>query len=61
MARKLDDMLERLSDAVDLTALQQAVFDLRDAYDVEHLFYHSVKSTGDEWAALTKAVEDITD
>lgn len=55
MARKLDDMLERLSDASDLTDLQQAVFDLRDVYDVEHLVYHSVKSGGDQWAALTYA------
>ncbi|MGB3408891.1 MAG: autoinducer binding domain-containing protein [Jannaschia sp.] len=53
MARKLDDLLERLGKATDLSALEAAVFDLRDTYDVEHLVYHSVKSTGDQWAALT--------
>ncbi|GIT91266.1 histidine kinase [Jannaschia pagri] len=53
MARKLDDLLERLGDATDLSALDSAVFDLRDRYDVEHLVYHSVKSSGDQWAALT--------
>ncbi|WP_298436595.1 LuxR family transcriptional regulator [uncultured Jannaschia sp.] len=55
MARKLDDVLERLGDCRDLTDLQDAVFDLRDAYDVEHLVYHSVKSGGAQWAALTYA------
>lgn len=53
MARKLDDMLDRLSNAADLTDLERAVFALRDVYDVEHLVYHSVKSSGDQWAALT--------
>ena len=55
MARKLDEMLDRLSDAADLNDLQCAVSGLRDAYDVEHLVYHSVKSGGDQWAALTYA------
>lgn len=53
MVRKLNDLLERLGDATDLSALENAVFDLRDQYDVEHLVYHSVKSSGDQWAALT--------
>lgn len=53
MARKLEDMLDRLSQADDLTELQGAVFDLRDAYEVEHLVYHSVKSNGAQWGALT--------
>lgn len=53
MARKLDDLLERLADARDLSALQTCVHDLRDQYDVEHLVYHSVRSSGVQWAALT--------
>ncbi|UWQ18678.1 autoinducer binding domain-containing protein [Jannaschia sp. M317] len=53
MARKLDDILDRLQAATDLAALERVVFDLRDAYDVEHLVYHSVRSGGDQWAALT--------
>lgn len=53
MGRKLNDLLERLSDVRDLTALEGAVHRLRDAYDVDHLVYHSVKSSGDQWAALT--------
>ena len=57
MARKLDDMLERLGKTTSLCDLQKTVFDLRDAYEVEHLVYHSVKSSGAQWAALTYAPE----
>ena len=53
MARKLDDVLERLGKATDPDALGDAVIALRDAYDVEHLVYHCVKSNGAQWAALT--------
>lgn len=53
MARKLDDLLERLADARDLDDLQAGITDLRDSYDVEHLVYHSVRSGGGQWAALT--------
>ncbi|WP_371156364.1 autoinducer binding domain-containing protein [Jannaschia sp. 2305UL9-9] len=57
MARKLDDLLERLRGARTLHELEAAVFDLRDSYDVEHLVYHSVRSSGDQWAALTYRAE----
>ncbi|MEO0862841.1 MAG: autoinducer binding domain-containing protein [Pseudomonadota bacterium] len=53
MARKLDDLLERLGSATRLQHLERAVFDLRDTYDVEHLVYHSVKSGGEQWGAVT--------
>ncbi|CTQ48983.1 helix-turn-helix transcriptional regulator [Jannaschia donghaensis] len=53
MARKLDDLLNRLACAADLKDLQASIFGLRDAYDVEHLVYHSVKSNGAQWGALT--------
>jgi len=53
MKRKLDDLLERLGNARDLGALSAAVFHLRDCYDVEHLVYHSVRSGGEQWGALT--------
>ncbi|TFL19412.1 helix-turn-helix transcriptional regulator [Jannaschia formosa] len=55
MTRKLDDLLERLGNVTDLTALNTSVHELRDCYDVEHLAYHSVKSGGDQWGALTYA------
>ncbi|MEM8848723.1 MAG: autoinducer binding domain-containing protein [Pseudomonadota bacterium] len=55
MARRLDDLLERLADAADLADLGACVHELRDLYDVEHLVYHSVRSGGEQWAALTYA------
>ncbi|MEM8823769.1 MAG: autoinducer binding domain-containing protein [Pseudomonadota bacterium] len=55
MARKLDDLLERLADAADLEAIDAFIHDLRDSYDVEHLVYHSLRSGGEPWAALTYA------
>jgi len=42
-----------LGNARDLGALSAAVFHLRDCYDVEHLVYHSVRSGGEQWGALT--------
>ncbi|WGH80063.1 helix-turn-helix transcriptional regulator [Jannaschia ovalis] len=53
MARKLDDVLERMGDCDSLAQLEAAVVDLRDRYDVEHLVYHCVKAGGEQWAALT--------
>ena len=45
--------MERLADASALPDLEDAVFRLRDAFDVEHIVYHSVRSGGDQWGALT--------
>lgn len=53
MARKLDDVLERLARAPDTDALGLALVGLRDAYDIDHLVYHCVRSSGEQWAALT--------
>lgn len=53
MARRLDDFLDRLQTAASLDDLQTAIVDLRDTYGVEHLVYHSVKSSGQQYAALT--------
>jgi DNA-binding CsgD family transcriptional regulator len=46
-------MQEVLSQATTLEEVQTFVEDLRAAYDLEHLVYHSVNSTGDQYAALT--------
>lgn len=50
---RLVDMQEVLSQATTLEEVQTFVEDLRAAYDLEHLVYHSVNSTGDQYAALT--------
>jgi len=36
-----------------LDDLNAAVFELRDQFEIEHLVYHSVNSTGEQYAALT--------
>lgn len=46
-------MQEALSQATTLEEVQTFVDGLRDVYDIEHLVYHSVNSTGEQYAALT--------
>jgi DNA-binding CsgD family transcriptional regulator len=53
MKRKLESIIEQLGRAQTLDDLQDQVFDLRDLYEIEHLVYHSVNSTGKQYAALT--------
>jgi DNA-binding CsgD family transcriptional regulator len=43
--------------ATSLDDLQGHILKLRDAFDVEHMVYHSVNSTGEQYAALTYSVE----
>lgn len=50
---RLVDMQDALSQATTLEELQTFVEDLRAVYDLEHLVYHSVNSTGGQYAALT--------
>lgn len=50
---RLVDMQELLSQATTLEEVQSFVEGLRGAYDLEHLVYHSVNSTGDQYGALT--------
>ncbi|MEH6833680.1 MULTISPECIES: helix-turn-helix transcriptional regulator [Falsihalocynthiibacter] len=53
MKRKLESIIDQLGQAQSLEALQDQVFQIRDLYEVEHLVYHSVNSTGQQYAALT--------
>jgi len=53
MTRRLETFLDSLTQASSLDDLQSSVVRLRDVYKVEHLVYHSVKSTGQQYAALT--------
>jgi len=46
-------MQQELSTAKTLEQLQKFVLHLRGVYDIEHLVYHSVNSTGEQYAAAT--------
>lgn len=45
--------LDALESASSLSELQNSILALRDSFEVEHLIYHSVNSTGQQYAALT--------
>ena len=49
----LDAFIERLQTAATFDDLNDLVVSLRDTLDVEHIVYHSVNSTGAQYAALT--------
>ena len=49
----LEDFIEKLQRVETLDALNDSVIALRDVLDVEHVVYHSVNSTGRQYAALT--------
>lgn len=49
----LESFIEQLDEVQTLNELNDQVVALRDMLDVEHIVYHSVKSTGEQYAALT--------
>ena len=49
----LENFLERLQTAGTLEQLNDVILSLRDDLMVEHVVYHSVNSTGEQYAALT--------
>ncbi len=53
MREKLEAFIERMEQAKSLDDLQAEILGLRDLYDVENLVYHSVNSTGEQYAVLT--------
>ena len=53
----LDSYIEQLQGVTTLDELNDHVIALRDALDVEHVVYHSVNSTGEQYAALTYSPE----
>jgi DNA-binding CsgD family transcriptional regulator len=53
MSGILDPIIDRLQQAKTLDELNRVIVALRDHFDVEHLIYHSVNSTGNQYAALT--------
>jgi len=53
MTQRLDTFFDSMQTARTLDDLQGQIVGLRDVLDVEHLVYHSVNSTGQQYAALT--------
>jgi len=53
MTQRLDTFFDSMQNARTLDDLQGQIIGLRDILDVEHLVYHSVNSTGQQYAALT--------
>jgi len=49
----LESFIEQLHEVQTLNELNDQVVALRDMLDVEHIVYHSVNSTGEQYAALT--------
>lgn len=50
---RLDTFIEQVQTAKSLKDLQKHIIELREVFDVEHVVYHSVNSTGEQYAALT--------
>lgn len=55
--KELATFIERMQQAKTLDDLQAEILGLRDMFEVEHLVYHSVNSTGQQYAALTYSAE----
>ncbi len=53
----LESYIEQLQNVATLDELNDQVVALRDLLDVEHVVYHSVNSTGEQYAALTYSPE----
>ena len=53
----VEPFLDQLSQADSLDDLNEHMGSLRDALDVAHVIYHSVNSTGQQYAALTYSPE----
>ncbi|MCB2129640.1 MAG: LuxR family transcriptional regulator [Rhodobacteraceae bacterium] len=53
MHDRLESFIEALQQATTLEALQTVILGLRDYLGTEHLVYHSVNSTGQQYAVLT--------
>lgn len=60
MQGRLDTCIDRIQSAESLKDLQKEIIGLRDTFDVEHLVYHSVNSTGQQYAALTYSQDWVT-
>jgi len=57
MRGRLDTFIDGIQQSETLNDLQGHITGLRDIFDVEHLVYHSVNSTGEQYAALTYSLD----
>ncbi len=57
MQGRLDTFIEDMQATSTLDELQGQIVALRDVLEVEHLVYHSVNSTGQQYAALTYSLD----
>ncbi len=55
MQRRLEEFIERVQKAKTLDDLQSVILELQTIFQVDHLVYHSVNSTGQQYAVLTYA------
>jgi DNA-binding CsgD family transcriptional regulator len=55
MQARLAEFIEKLQQAKTLEDLRSVILGLRDHFQIEHLVYHSVNSTGQQYAVLTYA------
>lgn len=55
------EQIEGLSNARTYDRLQEAVKGLRDLFQTDHVVYHSLNSTGDQYAVLTYADDWVAD
>lgn len=53
MSSKLETFLERLHATETEPDLQKLVESLRDVYDINHVVYHALNASGDQYAAFT--------
>lgn len=51
--KRTGDVLERLGDVSTFEGLKKEIVGLRESFGCEHIVYHSVKTTGDRWGAVT--------
>lgn len=56
----LTELMERLQGVENFEELNDLVVALRDTLEVEHIVYHSVNSTGEQYAALTYKPEWVS-
>lgn len=57
MQSRLESLLETIQNVEALDDLNHEILSLRESLDVEHVIYHSVNSTGTQYAALTYSDE----